>query len=74
MGSFKIKKAEYVNKTFRIPKDLAEELSVTAQGQGVSVNELVVQCCRYSLKNLDTEEADQKSATLSISREPGSLS
>lgn len=42
---FKIKKTEYVNKTFRISKDLNEQLSKIAQDESISVNELVVQCC-----------------------------
>ena len=42
---FKIKKTEYVNKTFRITKDLNERLSRIAQKENISMNELVVQCC-----------------------------
>lgn len=53
---FEIKKVEYVNKTFRISKDLTDRLSYIAQSQGVSVNELVVQCCEYALNNMETEE------------------
>ena len=49
---FKIKKTEYVNKTFRISKDLNEQLSKIAQDESISVNELVVQCCEYALANL----------------------
>ncbi len=48
---FEVKKEEFVNKTFRIPSSLAEELSAVAQEEGVSVNELVVQCCKYALKD-----------------------
>lgn len=33
---FKIKKQEYVNKTFRITKELADQLSQVAQDEGVS--------------------------------------
>lgn len=49
---FKIKKTEYVNKTFRITKDLNERLSQIAQKEDISMNELVVQCCEFSLSNL----------------------
>jgi len=48
---FKIKKQEYVNRTYRITKELAEELSKVAQEENISVNELVVQCCKFALKN-----------------------
>lgn len=52
MKEFEIKKPEYVNRTFRISKELADNLSQTAQREGISVNELVVQCCNYALTNL----------------------
>lgn len=58
---FKISKTEYVNKTFRIPKDLLEKLQVFASKNHVSVNELVVQCCDYALENaLEIDEEDDK--------------
>ncbi len=46
---FKIEKKEFVNKTFRIPKELVDELSTVAQKEGISMNELVIQCCKYAL-------------------------
>lgn len=53
---FKIEKPEYVNRTFRITKDLAEMLAKIAQQEGISVNELVVQCCNYAISNMNTQE------------------
>lgn len=53
---FKIEKNEYVNRTFRITKELAENLSQIAQREGISVNELVVQCCIYAISNMDISE------------------
>ena len=50
---FQIKKTEYINKTFRIPVDLASRLEVLAQRNNVSLNNLIVQCCDYALKNID---------------------
>ena len=50
---FKIKKTEYVNKTFRITKDLNERLSRIAQKENISMNELEVQCCEFALSNLN---------------------
>lgn len=46
---FMIKKVEMVNKTFRLPADLVERLSSVAQDKGVSMNNLVLQCCEYAL-------------------------
>lgn len=53
---FKIKKQEYVNRTYRIPKELAEKLAQIAQEANISVNELVVQSCEFALDNLKVEE------------------
>ena len=56
MEQFRVEKTEYVNKTFRLPKDLVTELSVLAQQENVSLNQLVIQCCRYSLNNLEDSD------------------
>lgn len=52
---FKIDKNETINKTFRIPLELAKRLQKIAQEQGISMNNLVVQCCEYALNDLDTK-------------------
>lgn len=49
---FRIQKTEYVNKTFRMPKKLVDELGLVAQESDISVNELVIQSCQYALENL----------------------
>jgi len=48
---FKVEKPEFVNKTFRLPKDFYEELHIYASTNNVSVNELVIQCCKYALSH-----------------------
>lgn len=53
---FKVEKPEYVNKTFRIQKELLEELQLYASQNDISVNELVVQCCKYAMQNKVTKE------------------
>ena len=53
---FRIEKTEYVNKTFRLPVELVEELEHVAQKEDISVNKLVMQCCRYALDHLETKE------------------
>ena len=57
---FKVEKPEMVNKTFRLPAELVERLQSVAQNQGVSLNNLVRQCCEYALNNLEIEENKQK--------------
>lgn len=58
---FKIEKPEYVNKTFRIRKELFEELQIYASQNNISVNELVVQCCKYALENKVNKDCIEKS-------------
>ena len=50
-------KTEYVNRTYRIPKELADRLSLIAQQEDISVNELVVQSCEFALDNLKKKES-----------------
>ncbi len=51
---FRVEKTEYVNKTFRIDKKLLDRLAQVAQREDISVNALVVQCCEYALKSLES--------------------
>ncbi|MBQ4585468.1 MAG: toxin-antitoxin system HicB family antitoxin [Clostridia bacterium] len=53
---FEIKKTEYINKTFRLPADLVEKMEIIAQKKGISLNNLVTQCCNYALDNLDKKD------------------
>ena len=52
---FKVEKPEFVNKTFRMEKELVKKLEEIAQPENVSVNALVVQCCKYALENMETK-------------------
>ena len=50
---FKIQQNEQtVNKTFRLPVKLMEELTRVAAEEKISVNNLVLQCCEYALNNM----------------------
>ena len=54
---FEVKQTdEMVNKTFRLPLHLLEELTKIAEHEKVSVNNLVRQCCEYALNNMKTEK------------------
>lgn len=57
---FKIKKIEHVNKTFRLPVDLVDKMEKIAQSRGVSLNNLVVQCCEYALENIEHSDDEDK--------------
>lgn len=49
---FVIKKPESSNKTIRMPNELIDRLEKLAAEKDISFNQLVIQCCQYSLDNL----------------------
>lgn len=59
---FKLQKGyeEYVTKTFRLPKEFVDELEKIAFENNLSLNQLVIQCLKYSIDNLDTSFEDKK--------------
>ena len=56
VDKFHIKKQEYSNRTLRFPVELLEELNVIATSKNISLNQLVVKCCEYAMKNFDDKE------------------
>ena len=53
---FEIKTGEaMMNKTFRLPVVLVKRLETTGKKAGVSVNNLVRQCCEYALGQVQTK-------------------
>ncbi|MBQ8863108.1 MAG: hypothetical protein IJV67_06110 [Clostridia bacterium] len=46
---------ESVNKTFRIPRPIVEELEKLAGKYNTSVNKIVVQCLEYALDNISDD-------------------
>jgi hypothetical protein len=57
---FNINKPETVNKSFRMPKELVEDLQKVAQRKKVSLNYLVMKCCEYALKNMPDEKGSEQ--------------
>ena len=56
---FEVKqKQEYVNKTFRFNKDLADKLAAAATENNVSMNEFVCQACEFALEHLKKKQDD----------------
>lgn len=53
---FRVEKEEMTNKTFRLPLSLVDKLYTVAQNKGVSLNNLVRQCCEYALENLEDDK------------------
>lgn len=48
---------EYVTKTFRLPKEFVDSLEKIAYENKLSLNQLVIQCLKYAVDNL--EESDK---------------
>ena len=59
---FKIQKGyDTTSKTFRLPIELVEQLDSLAYKNNLSLNQLVVQCLRYAINNLDEDTAKTES-------------
>jgi len=53
---FKIQKGyDSESKTFRLPIELIERLDVLAERNKISLNQLVIQCLRYAIDNLESD-------------------
>ena len=54
---FKIQKGyDTVNKSFRLPIELVEDMEKLAYKYNLSLNQLVVQCLNYALENLEEDD------------------
>lgn len=57
---WKIQKGyDSVSKSFRLPVELVEQLDKLAFENNLSLNQLVIQCLDFALKNLDNDEAEK---------------
>lgn len=54
-------KKEYrsVNKTFRIPVNISEQLERLAGVYNTSVNKIVIQCLDYALEHIDASQSQE---------------
>ncbi len=55
---FKLQKGydEYITKTFRLPKEFVENLEKIAFDNNLSLNQLVIQCLKYAIDNLEESQ------------------
>ena len=60
MPKFDIEREEYINKTFKIPVNLANRMNKICDIKNVSLNKLVVRCIEYALDNSDIELETKK--------------
>ena len=57
---FKIQKGyDSESKTFRLPIELIERLEKLATQNKISLNQLVIQCLKYSVDNLENDEKNK---------------
>ena len=58
---WKIKKGYVsVNKSFRLPEELANKIDNLALKNNLSINQLVIQCLNYAINNLDDTKNNEK--------------
>ena len=58
---WKIKKGYVsVNKSFRLPEELANKIDNLALKNNLSINQLVIQCLNYAINNLDDTNNNEK--------------
>lgn len=59
---FKLQKGydEYVTKTFRLPKEFVDSLEKIAFENKLSLNQLVIQCLKYAIDDLEEPEGKQR--------------
>ncbi len=50
---FKIEKEEYINKTFRLEKNMVNQMELLCADRNISMNKLVARCIEYALENLE---------------------
>ncbi len=53
---FIIKKPSSSNRTIRMPDNMIETMGKLANEQGISFNQLVIQCCEFALEHLQTDK------------------
>lgn len=59
--TFTVEKTRYINKTFRVEENLLKRLEKVATEENISINSLVVQCCKFALDRRNPkEESDKK--------------
>ena len=64
MEKFNIEREEYINKTFKIPVKLADQMNKICDEKNVSLNKLVVKCIQYALDNSDMDIINKQRDTL----------
>ena len=57
---FIIKKPTSSNRTIRMPDELIEKIGKLSSEQGISFNQLVVQCCEFALKHLPSTSSEKE--------------
>lgn len=53
---FVAKKTVHVSKTIRMDKRLVEALKEEADKAGISLNQIIIQCCEFALDSIDKDK------------------
>ena len=58
---FKIPKEEYVNRTFRLNKELVDRMEMICSEKNISMNKLTVLCIEYALNDMEEDAPSDQS-------------
>lgn len=56
--AFRIPKEEYINRTFRLRKELVDQMEAICNEKNISLNKLTVLCIEYALANLEDDSPE----------------
>ena len=57
---FRIEREEHVNKTFRLPKKMVNEMEKICEQKNISLNKLVMLCIQYAFDNMESDLIDKQ--------------
>lgn len=60
--AFRIPKEEYINRTFRLRKELVDRMEAICNEKNISLNKLTVLCIEYALANLEEDHEETPAA------------
>ena len=63
--AFRIPKEEYINRTFRLRKELVDRMETICNDKNISLNKLTVLCIEYALDNLEEDEPHTETTSCS---------
>lgn len=58
--AFRIPREEYINRTFRLRKELVDRMESICNEKNISLNKLTVLCIEYALDNFEDDSPEKQ--------------